>query len=448
MLDLLQTYKQSGEPVCVDFRELYPHLNKSNRYSHLLHHYPAKLLMHIPYAFLNTDEFSQKGDLVLDPFSGSGTTLLEGVLAGRSVVGADANPLARLITKVKVTPISSERLASSGKFFKENISAEPNGDFPDVVNIDFWFSKRVKTQLQCVLESVLKIEDKDVKDFYKVCFSSCVRKVSYADPRVSVPVKLKYQKYPSGHPLRKKMKTHLESLTDVDVLKVFDDVVARNTARLLRLNNEVGLGAMEYSLATDANNLSSSKRLNSIDSCMSPLEKESVQLVITSPPYPGAQKYVRTCSLSLGWLGVCQSRNLLDLKRQMIGREEFRKTEYELLQETGLYRADEQIQSIYVKNKQRARIASSYLLEMKIVIQEVYDYLKAGGYLVLIAANNTISGIKFHTVDYLKDIAVSTGFDVEGVLIDDIRSRGLMTKRNKSASVINREWVLVFVKRY
>jgi hypothetical protein len=68
----------------------------------MIHLYPAKLLPHIAAFFLASSELSSKGDKVLDPFSGSGTVLLEALLAGRSPIGADSNPLARLISKVKM----------------------------------------------------------------------------------------------------------------------------------------------------------------------------------------------------------------------------------------------------------------------------------------------------------------------------------------------------------
>ena len=65
---------------------------------------------------------------------------------------------------------------------------------------------------------------------------------------------------------------------------------------------------------------------------------------------------------------------------------------------------------------------------------------------MLVAANNQICGHEFRTQHYLRLIAEETGFRTILRLVDDIRSRGLMTKRNKTASVITREWVLVFAK--
>lgn len=41
--------------------------------------------------------------LILDPYMGSGTSLVEASIKGIDVIGTDINPLARLISKVKTT---------------------------------------------------------------------------------------------------------------------------------------------------------------------------------------------------------------------------------------------------------------------------------------------------------------------------------------------------------
>src|SRR5712671_2070708 len=107
---LLKRYERTGYAVPVDFRKLVPCLPCPERATHLLHPYPAKLLMHIPFFFLGNTILSGKGDLVADPFCGSGTVLLESQLAGRVSIGADSNPLARLLTTVKTSPISASVL--------------------------------------------------------------------------------------------------------------------------------------------------------------------------------------------------------------------------------------------------------------------------------------------------------------------------------------------------
>src|ERR1039458_9185234 len=104
---LVHRYQRRRRPIAVNFRSLLPELNSPDRFTHLIHPYPAKLLVHIPHFFLANDLLSAPGDLVLDPFCGSGTVLVEAQLAGRRAYGADTNPLARLISRVKTAPLNT-----------------------------------------------------------------------------------------------------------------------------------------------------------------------------------------------------------------------------------------------------------------------------------------------------------------------------------------------------
>lgn len=69
-------YAERNEPIRINFRQLVPELNNSERYSHLIHSYPAKLLSNIPYFFLQTNYFCPQNGIVLDPFCGTGTVML------------------------------------------------------------------------------------------------------------------------------------------------------------------------------------------------------------------------------------------------------------------------------------------------------------------------------------------------------------------------------------
>ena len=91
---LMTKYQQNQEPVTINFRKLVSEIKSTDRATHFIHKYPAKLLQHIPYYLFKNNLFSRKGDTVFDPFMGSGTVLLEGVLASRKVIGTDINPLA------------------------------------------------------------------------------------------------------------------------------------------------------------------------------------------------------------------------------------------------------------------------------------------------------------------------------------------------------------------
>jgi hypothetical protein len=106
--ELYKRYTVESEGVSVNFRSVFPLLNGNDRYSHSIHPYPAKLIAHIPYFFLNSRKYIKQGEIVLDPFCGSGTTLLEASLSGINAYGADANPLARLISKCKTNVLKRD----------------------------------------------------------------------------------------------------------------------------------------------------------------------------------------------------------------------------------------------------------------------------------------------------------------------------------------------------
>jgi len=76
--------------------------------THGLHEYPARMIPQIAQRLITL--YTQEGDTLLDPFCGSGTTLVEARLSNRSAVGNDINPLATLLIKVKSTPLDFEKL--------------------------------------------------------------------------------------------------------------------------------------------------------------------------------------------------------------------------------------------------------------------------------------------------------------------------------------------------
>jgi len=76
--------------------------------THDYHKYPAKFIPQLTSRLIK--ENSRAGDLVCDPFMGSGTTLVEALINGRRVYGTDINPVAVLISKAKTNPIEPEVL--------------------------------------------------------------------------------------------------------------------------------------------------------------------------------------------------------------------------------------------------------------------------------------------------------------------------------------------------
>ncbi|OSZ82926.1 hypothetical protein CAP35_06600 [Chitinophagaceae bacterium IBVUCB1] len=435
--DYIQKYSISKRPIAVNFRNKFPELNYE-RYSHLIHSYPAKLLVHIPYFFINNSYFSRKGDIVLDPFCGTGTVLLESILAGRNALGADANPLARMIANAKTTRLNEATLRKHLSSIVSRAKKYKKYELPDVVNCDYWFSESVQEKLSKLLRSINLIKNIDVRNFFLISYSNCIKKVSYADLRVSVPVKLNPNRFPEDSEAREKIKIRLKQLKNIDVFSKFQAIAEENIARISTIK-EIDTKYKSKVISKDARNLTESINTNKR------LKSNSVKLIVTSPPYAGAQKYIRASSLNLGWLGICDTTNLLKLDSQNIGRENYNVDDLKLIT-TGIKSADSLIRKLYKINAKRACIVGYYLNEMKDALKESVRVLKSGGHLVLIVGNNKVCDEEFNTQKYLSEYLQNIGLKLEFKLIDDIKSYGLMTKRNKTADIISREWILVFKK--
>jgi DNA methylase len=69
--------------------------------THNFYRYPARFSPALVRAAINA--FTKPGDLVLDPFVGGGTTLVEALAAGRHGIGTDISALAAFVSDVKTT---------------------------------------------------------------------------------------------------------------------------------------------------------------------------------------------------------------------------------------------------------------------------------------------------------------------------------------------------------
>lgn len=418
-------YAKTGEPISVSFRELLPHINKSDRFTHQIHTYPAKLLAQIPYFFCNNSYFSSEGDIILDPFCGSGTVLLEANLAGRNAIGADANPLARLIASVKTQKLNEKKLLEFLRFIVDNLKYYNKHERPQGINVDFWFSPNVQEQLAKLKGTIEILPEGAYKNFFKVCFSNCIKKVSYADPRIAVPVKLNPKRYPEKSKRFDQVQKRLQDLESDDILEKFSLISLENINRIKSLDF-IQKNIKTRLISSDARHLTTHVGSNSL------LLNESVDMVLTSPPYAGAQKYVRSSSLSLGWLGFLNEKHSIrSYDSKNIGRENYNNLDIQSFI-TGIEEADILIEEISKINRLRAFIVANYLREMKDAIKESARVLKKNGFFIMIIGNNVVCKREFNTQDFLCQFVESLGFTVEFKLIDDIKSYGLMTKRNNT----------------
>jgi DNA methylase len=435
---VLRAYQAKPKPLEVNFRELVGWMPyQADRATHLVHPYPAKLLPHIPYFFLNNELLSKPNDIIVDPFCGSGSVLVEALLAGRNACGIDCNPLAVLLSHVKTTELHELQIKETLRLVLRCARSLHQVKPPDVINLHYWYLPRIIGQLSRLKLAILRICHAEVRDFFLTCLSVCVRRLSLADPRVSVPVRLRPDQYSDSHPLSSSASRRLTKLCNISVFEDFQQSVEQNAIRVASLRRLVPGKQRAVVLLGTAMDLKPRSE---------GLENQNASLVITSPPYAGAQKYIRACSLSLNWLELCGPGEFRTYERRTVGREHYATSEYQKLAETASPDANRLLSKIWKRYPLRAHIAASYLNEMQESIRQIHKILRRGGYLVLVTGNNQICGHEFLTTNYLSEIARTSGLRVRLQLVDDIRSRGLMTKRNSTASVISREWVTVFRK--
>jgi len=361
-------------------------------------------------------------------------------MANRNAIGADANPLARLIAETKTSRQDINKLEKLlALIIKKAKNNKEDFLIPEVVNCDYWYSSKAQRELSSILNEISLVEEK-YRNFFLVSFSNCVKKVSYADPRISVPVKLNPERYSIGSTVRKSIEEKLDSLKSIDVYEKFRIISQENLNRFRLFQADHKSEFSGKIISDDA------RRLTTSVGSKRRIPKNSVQMIITSPPYASAQKYIRSSSLSLGWTNLSTIDGLSKLNNKNIGRENYKKSEIQIF-ETGIFDADNLISKIYIKNPLRATIVCNYLKEMIESLDEMIRVIKSGGYIILIVGNNKVCGFEFNTEQYITSYLINRGLLLQFKLIDDIKSFGLMTKRNKTADIISREWVLAFKKQ-
>lgn len=398
----------------VSFRELCSDRRGSEYSTHGLHSYPAQLIPQIPRYFLQEINRKNEESTVLDPFCGTGTVMVEAMHNGWNSVGVEINPVAALIAKVKTTAIRKEilkeELDSIASLFDE--LNEDEVELPEFHNRDYWFSKGNIRTLAKIRHCISSISDRDVADFYKMVFSSTIKAASNADPRIYVPVlpKPEYEEdVPDPWPLFvAKARKSIESLVE------FSKMIS-NTKASCDIHCE---------------------DIRDFD-----VDVPDVDLVISSPPYISAQRYIRSTRLEAYWLDYDKNEQL-ETNKKSIGTERVSKRYYAEMHRTGLRDLDRILRKIYTKNRERAGIASKYFVEMKAVLRKIFAILSPKGILILVVGSNTVANYRLKTFKFLMNMCEDIGFSVERIMMDRISSRGLMTRRNKTAGMIDCEWVI------
>jgi hypothetical protein len=226
--------------------------------------------------------FSDPGDRILDPFSGSGTVPLEGAICQRAVVGIDRNPYSVLLTKAKLHPPSSEQVAKERVDMYmdriEPIDENPPDDTPDWVR-DFFHPKTLAG-----IEELTRILQSNQEHFLMACLLGILH---HQRPG--------FLSYPASHlrPYLRDEKFPREEYPDRYEYREIRPRLRSKVERAYRrfpsfdssLNREVLEG-------------------NTPEVLHASISDESVDAIITSPPYMNKLDYGRDNRLRLYFLGV------------------------------------------------------------------------------------------------------------------------------------------------
>jgi hypothetical protein len=169
------------------------------------------------------------------------------------------------------------------------------------------------------------------------------------------------------------------------------------------------------------------------------------RLILTSPPYGAAQKYIRSSELAIGWAGLGRVRDLAALEYACIGREHLREDELTDLAVPSPAIASD-IERIGRRDPRRAAIYADYFRGMDCALQSLSRVLSPNGALIIVAGTNVVTGQVVNTHKHLIELGLRHGLMHILELRDEIRGRVLLTKRANSGVPLQSEAIHVLQK--
>lgn len=334
---------------------------------HGVHPYPAKFPPQVPRRVI--EELTEPGDLVVDPFGGSGTTALEAVRLGRHALTIDANPVGVRLTRVKVGAVNERDVALLEELVESvrrglRDPCEHADDLcpvldvaPTIPNRSKWFAPESVHELSHLRVHV-GVLDGAVRDVAELALGQTAARVSFQESETRYVSRARALK--RGEALERFL---------AELARMIDTVPRRDGA------NDAPFQAIEGD-ARDGRNWRT--------------PAGSAALVVTSPPYPNAYDYHLYHRFRMLWTGAVPT----DLRRVEIGS--------------------------HLRQQTVADPVQDYESDMSAVVTNAWAALRAGGWLVLVVGDGKYKGTIYSTSDAMVRIGADTGFEIGGVITRDL----------------------------
>jgi excisionase family DNA binding protein len=364
--------------------------------------------------------------LVLDPFAGVGTTLVEGLKRGHNVVGFEINPYAALACRVKLQAhtCSPDELPSCITRFREHMrtalrsskrrpASRPPAAF---LTRKAFFSPSVERQVLFVLDYIEQERNATLKDIFRIALGAVM--VSFSN----------YSYEPS---LSTRAAAGREDISEADVTSVLAQKLYEMSADICFLQRQVSHLRQEPSALVYEGSF--------LKDHGAALRKGSVDVLITSPPYLNNYHYVRNTRPQLHWLGLIDStKTIKQMELDSFGT--FWQTvragpeigldfeNAQLAHTLSLIRAQNPHKGVY-GGKGWANYAAVYFNDCNKFLTITRNIMKPGGLVVVVIGNNILQAVEVKTEEILARMAESTGFRVLGMHV--------VRKRRTGTSIVN-----------
>ncbi|MGB9721278.1 MAG: DNA methyltransferase [bacterium] len=381
----------------------------TNYVTHGYHRYPAKFIPQLAARLIT--EITKPGDLVVDPFMGSGTTLVEAKILGRPSVGVDINPVAVLIAQAKITPIVPDvlnlhftklaetiwHMESAQLFTVTETAVKYQAKTPDIDRIDYWFRPKTKKKLSILFEKITGIKDDKVRTFFLCGFSNILKNCSIWMQKSNKPTRDFSKIIPDPYTI---------------FLKHVKRMIMKNAEfwNLLQKNDTINVIAKP--LCADARKV--------------PVDDDSVSLVVTSPPYVTSYEYADLHQLSALWFNFTNS--LPEFRQRFIGSSAngTQRSAYYINSKLG----KEIVNQLCNKRTGKSSEVAKYFHEMRESFLEMKRYLKPGGKACIVIGDTCFRGVPVLNAEVFVEQMQNVGFKISKIIKRIIPSKNLPQTRD------------------